>query len=63
MDYTSIHVYGHLLSDDILNAIERDITLAGNREQDFGIACVMIGVSSKSVLFSTTLMVHAVLVT
>lgn len=37
MDYTSIHVYGHLLSDDILNAIERDTTLAGNREQDFGI--------------------------
>lgn len=37
MDYTSIHVYGHLLSDDILNAIERDTNIAGNREQDFGI--------------------------
>lgn len=37
MDYTSIHVYGHLLSDDILNSVERDNTLAGNREQDFGI--------------------------
>lgn len=37
MDYTSIHVYGHLLSDDILNAVERDTNLAGNREQDFGI--------------------------
>lgn len=37
MDYTSIHVYGHLLSDDILNSIERDNTLAGNREQDYGI--------------------------
>lgn len=37
MDYTSIHVYGHLLSDDILNAIERDTNLVGNREQDFGI--------------------------
>lgn len=37
MDYTSIHVYGHLLSDDILNSIERDNTLVGNREQDYGI--------------------------
>ena len=37
MDYTSIHVYGHLLSDDILNAVEKDATLVGNREQDFGI--------------------------
>lgn len=37
MDYTSIHVYGHLLSDDILNAVERDTSLVGNREQDFGI--------------------------
>ena len=37
MDYTSIHVYGHLLSDDILNSVERDSTLIGNREQDFGI--------------------------
>ena len=37
MDYTSIHVYGHLLSDDILNSVERDETLAGNREQDYGL--------------------------
>lgn len=37
MDYTSIHIYGHLLSDDILNSIERDNNLIGNREQDFGI--------------------------
>lgn len=37
MDYTSIHVYGHLLSDDILNSVERDSTLIGNREQDFGV--------------------------
>lgn len=37
MDYTSIHVYGHLLSDDILNSVERDSNLAGNREQDFGL--------------------------
>ena len=36
MDYTSIHIYGHLLSDDILHSIERDNTLIGNRDQDFG---------------------------
>ena len=35
MDYTSIHIYGHLLSDDILHNIERDNTLIGNRDQDF----------------------------
>ena len=35
MDYTSIHVYGHLLSDDILHQIETDKNLAGNRETDF----------------------------
>ena len=37
MDYTSIHIYGHLLSDDILHHIEREKTLLGNRDQDFGI--------------------------
>lgn len=37
MDYTSIHIYGHLLSDDILRSIEQDNTLIGNREQDYGI--------------------------
>ena len=37
MDYTSIHIYGHLLSDDILHNIERDNTFEGNREQDFAI--------------------------
>ncbi len=37
MDYTSIHIYGHLLSDDILSSVERDSTLVGNREQDYGI--------------------------
>lgn len=36
MDYTSIHIYGHLLSDDILHHIERENTLNGNRDQDFG---------------------------
>ena len=36
MDYTSIHIYGHLLSDDILHNIEHDNTLIGNRDQDFG---------------------------
>lgn len=37
MDYTSIHIYGHLLSDDILHNIERDTNLLGNRQQDFGL--------------------------
>lgn len=37
MEFTSIHIYGHLLSDDILHSIERDNTFEGNREQDFGI--------------------------
>lgn len=37
MDYTSIHIYGHLLSDDLLRAIEQDNALQGNREQDFGL--------------------------
>ena len=37
MDYTSIHIYGHLLSDDILRNIERDSNLQGNRDQDFGL--------------------------
>ena len=37
MDYTSIHIYGHLLSDEILRSIEQDNTLLGNREQDYSI--------------------------
>lgn len=37
MDYTSIHIYGHLLSDDVLRSIEQDSSLIGNREQDYGI--------------------------
>ncbi|MDO4158887.1 MAG: restriction endonuclease [Prevotellaceae bacterium] len=38
MDYTSIHIYGHLLSDDILNEIvEAKSTMLGNREQDFNL--------------------------
>ena len=37
MDYTSIHIYGHFLSDDVLKAVEQDSTLIGNREQDFGL--------------------------
>lgn len=37
MDYTSIHIYGHLLSDDILNNVEQDVNMLGNRDQDFGI--------------------------
>lgn len=35
MDYTSIHIYGHLLSDDILHGVEHDTNLLGNRQQDF----------------------------
>ena len=73
MDYTSIHIYGHLLSDDILHNIERDTNLLGNRQQDLvltyplpplsttcGAVCVMIGVSSTNVLESMTLTEHAV---
>lgn len=37
MDYTSIHIYGHLLSDDILHQIETDRNLIGNRDIDFRI--------------------------
>ena len=37
MDYTSIHIYGHLLSDDILYGVEHDTNLLGNRQQDFGL--------------------------
>lgn len=37
MDYTAIHIYGHLLSDDILHSIETDRALAGNRDIDFGL--------------------------
>ncbi len=36
MDYTSIHINGHLLSDEILRAIEQDNNYQGNRIQDFG---------------------------
>jgi|GEM_PF-2185821 len=32
---TSIHIYGHL-SDGIFHHIERENTLNGNRDQDFG---------------------------
>lgn len=27
MDYTSIHIYGHLLSDDILHEIETESSM------------------------------------
>ena len=37
MDYTSIHIYGHILSDDVLHQIENDTTMQGNREQDFNL--------------------------
>lgn len=35
MEYTSIHVYGHLLSDELLRQIETDKGATGNREMDF----------------------------
>lgn len=37
MDYTSIHINGHLLSDDILHSIETDNSMQGNREKDFNL--------------------------
>lgn len=37
MDYTSIHIYGHILSDDILHQIETDTSIQGNRDQDFNL--------------------------
>lgn len=37
MDYTSIHIYGHILSDDVLHQIENDTAMQGNREQDFNL--------------------------
>ena len=37
MEYTSIHIYGHLLSDDILHSVERDGNFVGNTQQDYGI--------------------------
>lgn len=35
MDYTSIHIYGHILTDDILHAIETDESFDGNKAIDF----------------------------
>ena len=74
MDYTSIHVYGHLLSDDILNAVEKDTTFAGNRTMALipaylkplimlGAVCATTGVSSKSAPCSMTPMAPVVPVT
>lgn len=37
MDYTSIHIYAHLLSDDILKSVEHDSNFIGNRQVDFGL--------------------------
>ena len=34
MDYTSIHIYGHILTDDILHAIETDESFDGNKAID-----------------------------
>ena len=37
MDYSTIQIYGHLLSDDILHSIERDNNFTGNTQQDYSI--------------------------
>ena len=37
MEYTSIHVNGHLLSDEILRSIEQDETFQGNTQRDFAV--------------------------
>ena len=35
MEYTGIHIFGHLLSDDTIHQIETDRNLEGNRDTDF----------------------------
>lgn len=35
MDFTAIHIYGHILTDDILHAIETDENFDGNKAIDF----------------------------
>ena len=37
MDFTCIHIFGHILSEDIIKSIETDNSLFGNRESDFAI--------------------------
>ena len=36
MNYTSIHVHGNLLTEQILNSVERDKTYTGNSDSDYG---------------------------
>lgn len=36
MNYTSIHVHGNLLTEEILNSVERDMTYTGNSDSDYG---------------------------
>lgn len=36
MNYTSIHVHGNLLTEEILNSVERDKTYTGNSDSDYG---------------------------
>lgn len=55
MDYTSIHIYGHLLSDDILHEIETDSSMQGNREQDFNLDVSLTAkIDMHGVHFATT---------
>lgn len=37
MDYTSIHIYGHLLTDEVLRQVEQDNMLQGNRDIDYAL--------------------------
>ena len=36
MNYTSIHVHGNLLTEEIFNSVERDKTYTGNSDSDYG---------------------------
>ena len=37
MDYTCIHIYGHIISEEIIKAIETEENYAGNTDADFAI--------------------------
>ena len=55
MDYTSIHIYGHLLSDDILHEIETESSMQGNREQDFNLDVSLTAVTIGNYFLNVTL--------
>lgn len=37
MDYSCIHIYGHIISEEIIKSIETDSNFPGNTEKDFAI--------------------------